>query len=208
MISFRHMFVFIANLKSASTAIETVLAPVSEIALTEARFGKHLSLSDVEQRFDWLFQEVPLSDFFVFGIMRDPIDLVVSLFNSHADERFRSTPHLFTGNMDFDTFISVWCVRNSDQLAEQHTRLLTKEGSLGANLVIPYERLAQGLQVVASRIGVADLGGIPTVNASNRRISRDDLTPDHIAGIRRRFAGDELPPISLDTDLSDRRQIW
>lgn len=51
LISLRKKFIFVANLKTASTAIEKQLRSVCEVAILQTRFGKHHGLDEIEKRF-------------------------------------------------------------------------------------------------------------------------------------------------------------
>jgi hypothetical protein len=191
LIGIRKKFIFIANLKTASTSIESVLRHDAEIAILQSPFGKHEPLSVVEARFAWLFQIVNRQDFFVFGVMRDPVDFILSLFNSHHDPKFKESQKLYTGAMDFDQFIDGWAEANPQQLQNQHTRFLSRDGTVGANYIISYANLLQGLQYVASRIDVPGLAGLSSLNVSERRVTRTDLTNRHLNWIASRFQADE-----------------
>lgn len=190
LISLTKKFVHIANLKVASTSIERALRPFSEIALAESRFGKHMPLAEVETRFSWLFQFLARKEFLVFGAIRDPVDYVLSLYNSHSDDKFRDDTQLYTGRMDFDEFLSDWCVRNSDQLAQQHRRFLTRRGTIGANYIISFPKLQEGLQFIATMLQVPNLVTIGQCNASMQRVSRAELNCSHFDWINERFAAD------------------
>jgi hypothetical protein len=74
LISLSKGFVFIAGLKVASTAIENALGSKADLALVEARFGKHQRFSEVETRFAWMLDLFDPDKLFVFGVMRDPVD--------------------------------------------------------------------------------------------------------------------------------------
>jgi hypothetical protein len=192
LIGLNRRFIFIANLKSASSAIEQTLKPLSEISLNDSAFGKHLPLAEIEQLFSWLFDLLPLENFLVFGVVRHPVDFMLSLYNSHAHENFRLTlPHLYTGGMSFDRFLEQWCEENSGQLAPQHSRFIAANGAIGANFIISYDRLASGLPYIATLIRAPELLALPRINVSERRLSRRGLTHRQIAWISRRFADDE-----------------
>lgn len=190
LISFRRNFVFVANLKSASTAIETSLRAEADIALCEARFGKHLGLADILARFHWVFDVQPIDMFFVFGVMRQPVDYVLSIFNSHSDPKFADDPRLFTGNLDFDEFIREWVPNNEDQLRPQHTRFVREDGSFGLSCLIPYETLGKYQLFLTSVLSLPEPIRLPRENISPRRLHRSDLTPRQAAWITDRFAAD------------------
>jgi hypothetical protein len=96
LISLDYKFIFVANLKSASTSIENALRPFCEIALIESRFEKHAPLSEIERRFSWIGDIIPWSDLFKVGVIRDPIDFIISIYNSHADPKFSNDPPIYT----------------------------------------------------------------------------------------------------------------
>jgi len=190
LLSLTKKFLFIANLKTASTAIERVLAPHCELRLVQSNFGKHQTFVEFAERFRWLLSCTKIEDLFIFGVIRDPVDFVVSVFNSHRQERFKDNPRLYTGNLDFAQFIEEWVPRNADQLRNQHIRFVSSEGRLVTNFLISYEELDAGLRVVAERLNAPDLLKLPRVNSSPAGLSRSDLTPEQIAWIEARFARD------------------
>ena len=77
LLSLSKKFLFIANLKTASTAIERVLAPHCELRLTSSPFGKHQSFVEFAERFRWLLSVTAIEDLFIFGVIRDPVDFVL-----------------------------------------------------------------------------------------------------------------------------------
>ena len=190
LLSLTKKFLFIANLKSASTSIERVLAPHSEIRLMQSRFGKHQSFAEFAERFRWLLNVANVNDLFIFGVIRDPVDYVLSLYNSHRVEQFRGTPKLYTGNMDFDQFISEWVPKNIDQLRPQHSRFTSSEGRLVANLLISFDKLDAGMEIVAERLRVKELLSLPKTNPSPPGTTRSDLKPEQVEWIESRFERD------------------
>jgi hypothetical protein len=190
LLSLTKKFLFIANLKSASTSIERVLSPHAEIRLVQSRFGKHQSFSEFSERFKWLLSCVNVRDLFVFGVMRDPADYVLSLYNSHRIEQFRNSPKLYTGNMDFSRFLAEWVPRNADQLRPQFARFIGMEGRVVANLIISYERLEEGLAIVADRLDVKELRNLPLVNPSPSQLMRNDLSAEQLAWVYTRLEKD------------------
>ena len=67
--------------------------------MVEARFGKHQRFSEVETRFAWMLDLFDPDKLFVFGVMRDPVDYMISLYNSHTDPKFKETPGLYTAEI-------------------------------------------------------------------------------------------------------------
>lgn len=191
LLSLTKKFLFLANLKTASTSIERVLGPHCELRLNQSRFGKHQSFSEFAERFKWLLACVNVNDLFIFGVMRDPVEYVLSIYNSHKRDVFRDTPRLYTGEMDFGQFISQWAPRNADQLRQQYLRFTSAEGRLVTNLLISYDRLEDGLALVADRFNVPELKNIPKMNVSPRGAVREDLAPEQISWIEQKFQRDK-----------------
>jgi hypothetical protein len=190
LLSLTKKFLFIANLKTASTSIERVLAPHAELRLTQSQFGKHQSFVEFAERFRWLLGVAGVEDLFVFGVIRDPVDFVLSIYNSHRREQFKENQRLYTGDMDFARFITQWVPRNGDQLKNQYLRFISAEGRLITNLLISYDKLEQGLEMVANRLGVPDLTKLPRANASPEGMKRSDLTKEQIDWIELRLRKD------------------
>jgi Sulfotransferase family len=203
LISFKHRFIFIANPKAASTSMELALRPFSEICFMEPPPLKHLSFSEVMQKFSWMFDQIPLNRFFVFGVMRHPVELILSLFNSHTNDAFKDRPYLYTGNMNFDDFITDWCTRNADQIGPQYNRFVDLKGTIFANYIISYHNLELGFEHVKSITGTQSAGALPRANASDYKIFRRDLTPSQLEWIRDRFEEDiEFMSLYCDRPLS------
>lgn len=190
LLSLTKKFLFIANLKTASTSIERVLSPHAELRLTQSRFGKHQSFSDFAERFKWLLSVANVNELFIFGVMRDPADYVVSLYNSHRAERFKDTPKLYTGNMDFSQFIAEWAPKNADQLRPQFVRFTSSEGRVVANFIVSFAHLVAGMAVVSERLQIKELLNLPNPNPSPPGLTRADLTKDHLAWVDSRFEKD------------------
>ncbi len=166
LVSVSSKFVFVANLKTASTAIEEALRPYAELALVELRFGKHQPFETIETRFAWLLGLIDSRELFVFGVMRDPIDYMVSLYNSHMDAKFKAIPSLYTGDIDFDRFLGEWVPRNADQATQQYRRFVDKNGRIAANYIVSYTKFEEGLRFVSGRIGIKALLDLNKSNVS------------------------------------------
>ncbi|MBV8798290.1 MAG: hypothetical protein JOY77_10650 [Alphaproteobacteria bacterium] len=188
--SLTHKFLFIANLKTASTAIEVVLGPYAELRLVRSEFGKHISYVKFLEHFDWLTRRIDMNEVFVWGVIREPVDYVLSVFNAHTKERFRDQPKLYTGNLSFDDFLESWAPTHPDQLRPQISRFLRADGQPGTNLLITLDTLQEGLQMVADKIDIPALKSMPRDNESPAVLSRADLNAAQLAWIEKRFRKD------------------
>lgn len=190
LLSLTKRFLFIANLKTASTAIERVLQGPAELRLTQSQFGKHQTFAEFAERFKWMMNIVHIEDLFVFGVIRDPVDFTLSIYNSHKREQFKDNARLYTGNLDFGQFVTQWVPKNADQLKNQYLRFVSAEGRPITNLLISYDKLEAGLAIVAERIGVPDLAKLPRANVSPEGTKRADLTREQLDWIEQRFRRD------------------
>jgi SAM-dependent methyltransferase len=207
LISLSKSFVFIAGLKVASTAIENALRSKADLALVEAHFGKHQRFSEIEARFAWMLDLIDPDRLFVFGVMRDPVDYMISLYNSHADPKFKGTPGLYTAEMDFDRFLGEWTVHNHGQVEQQYLRFLDREGCIAANYIISYDQLEDGLQFVSECIGVKGLVPLGKVNESHGSLDRRSLKAEQSDWIEAHFAKDrEILSLYCNRFLTSRTQ--
>src|SRR5437763_1966213 len=134
LLSLSHKFIFVANLKSASSSIERALAPHAEFRATQTQFGKHDPLSIISKKFAWVRKYVPYSEFFVFGVIREPVDYILSLYNFHHKEVFDGKVHSAKG-LSFDQFWTEWCTR-SWQARPQHLRFVDQHRRLQISYLI------------------------------------------------------------------------
>ena len=183
-------FIFVSTLKTASTSIEQELKAHAEICLLESQFGKHMTVQQMKTNLSWLFVEEDDSNFFKFAVMRDPVEFVLSIYNSHKHPAFRNRASLYTGAMSFDEFLETWMVVNRDHVVPQHSRLLTRDGTIGVNYVIAFEDLHSGLRVVTDRIKVPPVKKLPNLNRSSGMFSSHQLSSSQKRWITERFAED------------------
>lgn len=186
LLSLSRKFIFIANLKTASSSIEQALAPFAEFRSSRTEWGKHDTLTMISKKFFWVKRHIPYSEFFVFGVIREPVDFILSLYNFHAGDGFVGLKQS-SRNVPFDEFWSGWCA-HSWQARPQHLRFVDKQGHFGVNHLIDFAELKKEFPKICVRIGAeARLGQI---NKSAAVLAREDLTACQIAAIQDRYAKD------------------
>ncbi|HKO18628.1 MAG TPA: hypothetical protein VJU82_07060 [Acidobacteriaceae bacterium] len=186
LLSLTHRFIFVANLKSASSAIERALGPHAEFRVSQTKFGKHDDLSTISRKFAFTKRYVKPSEFFVFGVVREPVDFVLSLYNFHTLESFSGKAHSSKG-VPFEEFWNGWCSR-SWQARSQHPRFIDKRGRLRVSHIIDFAQLASEFPKICERIGVT--AKLPKANVSPPILKRSDLSPQQIEDIKQRYADD------------------
>lgn len=164
-ISIEKKFIFVANLKTASTSIESALRPHGDIVVRQSELGKHLPLAEIQKRFKWIFDTIGLDEFFKFGVIRDPLDYALSLYKSHRHEKFKDNPKLYTGDMSFDDFLVVWVPNNKGQLQPQIDKFIDASGNLAMDQLVVYSELEKKFPEVMAKVGVPEIE-LPKMNVS------------------------------------------
>jgi hypothetical protein len=201
LISIEHRFVFVANVKCGSTAIARALRPYSDIVITETEYGKHESLADIQKRYSFIFSRTPIEKFVVFGVIRPPVDFVLSVYNSHKKKKFAGQPQS-TAGVSFDEFWTVWRRDHGWMLLPQRQRFLDASGKLGVKFIVHYDCLERHLsQMFREAYDVALPLETPRANVSPRVLTADRLTADQVQRIRKIYAEDE-------TMLRERTGVW
>jgi hypothetical protein len=144
LIGIERKFVFVANTKTASTSIETALAPVSEIAFKGSPQRKHVSLHAAIEAHPEIFAQPGQWPrfFFKFGVMRDPLDWIGSWFRYRKSNEVDSP---LPPEMSFAEFWERqdWNFRRADGRPNlQRDKFCGPQGKVLADVIIPYDRLS------------------------------------------------------------------
>jgi Sulfotransferase family len=187
LLSLSHKFLFVANLKTASTSIEAALTDFAEIRIKQTQYGKHDTLSEISEKLPWVRRYVPYNEFFVFGVIREPVDYLLSLYNAHSRENLRGSA-MPTRGMDFDTFLNVWC-KDNPQAEPQHRRFTDRHGRFQVSHLIDYDNLSKEFGAICARLELGELR-LKHLNLSPENLTRYSLTDAQIARIERDYAQD------------------
>lgn len=188
LISLSRKFIFVANLKSASTSIEDALAPFAEIRLTRSEWGKHRPLSALEVDFPEIFSESPRRQFLAFGVIREPVDWLRSLYRSHKGAQFEGTD-LSTTGMTFGEFVDEWVPRHPDQTAPQTAKFEDRRGIFALDFLLRFDRLDQDFAVLCDMLDVPRLE-LGFLNQSVDIDTESELDEAAEARVRERYARD------------------
>jgi len=167
LISVHRRFVFVANTKAASTSIEALLAPHSEIARPGGPKYKHSSLGTIRYDYSFLFDipEYPFESFFRFGVIRDPVDWIGSWFRFRKGNKVEAP---LPADLTFAQFWQRqdWNIRRADgEPLLQRDMFCDPRGQIMADMLLPYHRLDELLPQVLSGLGVE--GDLKRLNVSN-----------------------------------------
>lgn len=143
-ISLKRRAIYIANIKVASTAIESALRADADVALVQTEQGKHLHLCHVEQRLSSLFEPDGIRSFKVFGSIRHPMRWLISIYQSHMAEQFAGTEYS-SREVAFDEYINRQLDKGWDQLVPQLDRFRYSKGEVAPVNWIPMASAAEYL---------------------------------------------------------------
>ena len=194
MIVSRHKnFIFIANVKSASSSIERCLAKYADIHIKTTRCGKHMSIREAHRLILGYWPQRYLgkpADLFSFGVLRTPLSWALSLYNSHTRPVFANTP-ADTSNKKFDEFLENSFLRRSNkpwQLRPQYLRFVNAQGRPKMDFLIRYEKLNSDFRVVRNHLGLRVY--LPHVNRSPKKIQAHQVSEKARQLIETAYSGD------------------
>jgi hypothetical protein len=190
LIGLEKRFVFIANSKAASTSVERVLAPFSEIIVAGTPQRKHLTLREAIVAYDFLFGQPGYrpESFFKFGVLRDPVEWIHSWFRYRKGNKVESP---LPAAMDFAGF---WALDDWNKfLAPGRKRLqrdffIDAEGRVIADFLIPYHDLDAQFAAVCDRLGVKR--PLPRENVSRLAPEEEPIPPALLEELRDFYAED------------------
>jgi hypothetical protein len=186
LIGVKKRFVFIANSKTGSTSIESVLTEHAEINQVGSSKRKHISWQAVRSEYAFLFDNSTYSPetFFRFGVVREPADWVRSWYNYRRFNKKANIP----SNMTFDAF---WNSHDWIKTAGQKERFVDDDDVCRFDLIIPLEELKNTLPVVLNALGIKGQV-IPTRNKSKGELSRSEIPNGLINDINEYYHDDWL----------------
>jgi hypothetical protein len=146
-----------------------------------------MTLSQVAQRFAWAQKFARDKPFFVFGVVREPVDLLLSLYNAHTGESLRNKPNPTTG-MDFDRFLDAWLPGNF-QGRPQFRRFKDRTGPFKVSHLIDYGSLSDEFAKICEILGLGQKR-LKHLNISSDTLHRRDLTAAQVARVEEMYAQD------------------
>lgn len=199
-------FVFVANTKTASTSIETALAPVAEIALGGNPARKHVPLHDAIKAHPEIFAQPGQWPrfFFKFGVIRDPLDWIDSWFRYRRSNRVESP---LPQDMSFAEFWERqdWNFRRADGRPYLQSHMFCgPQGKVLADVIIPYHRLTEMFPGICAALGL--VAPLPRENVSRLR-EAEALPPALDARLRDFYAEDYALFDRLD-EINSAGMAW
>lgn len=189
LLSLSRKFIFLANLKTASTSVEQALGRYADIRLSQSQFGKHMSLAELLDRFAFIFDEQPFESFFSFAVVRHPVDRLHSLYRSHKAVAPYGNAALSTQALDFSGFLEEWLPKNPSQAISQTSLVCDPQGRAAVSELIPFEHFDTrcGAIVRGIRNRRLDFYRLPRANVSPKL---PDISPDAAQKVAALYADD------------------
>lgn len=185
-ISDQYGFLFVENLRTASSSLHQALRPLASVALGVTAAGKHLSLAEIYERFG----AETVAPLYKCAVIREPVSYLWSLYRFHKRPGFDGQPHS-TRDLSFEAFYSG--DTHGWMRVPQAARFADPSGEYGLDLLIRFEDVSAGFSYLKFRLGLPNLL-LPMVNTSDP--SRPEVSPELAERIRADYA--------VDTELSER----
>ena len=149
------------------------------------RLWKHSTLADL----DGLVAQDELDDLFVFTMVRNPWDRMVSYNHWLREQNFDHPSVGLAKGMDFGAFVAEPVIVQSFSQATAASYVTDAQGNERANLYVRLEHLAQDCVPLEAHLGFSL--DIPHVNQSRRAADyRDAYTPESIERVAQMCAAD------------------
>lgn len=183
-------FVFVANTKTASSAIEQTLMPHAEIHHGSTPARKHVGLHAALAEYGDLFARPGHAPetYFKFGVIRDPIDWICSWYRYRKGNAVAAP---LPAGMSFAEF---WArgdwniIRRDGRRHLQRDCFTAPDGTLLADAILPYHDLEARLAPLLAAFGVQV--PLPRRNVSNLRDLDAPLPEDLRAEMRAFYDAD------------------
>ncbi len=127
------------------------------------KLWKHSTLADI----DGLVSAAELDDLFIFTLVRNPWDRMVSYYHWLREQTFDHTAVLLAQTLDFDRFVMHPQTRASVKASPYGHYLRDAGGRERGDAMIRLEHLTEDIAPVEAHLGFR-LGAMPQVNASGR----------------------------------------
>ena len=202
LIGLEKRFVFVANSKAASTSVEKVLAPFTEIIVAGTPQRKHILLRDALRAYDVVFGQPGYhpDTFFKFGILRDPVDWIHSWYRYRKGNKVESP---LPTDMTFEDF---WTADDWTKFLPSGRKRLQRDfftdddGRILADFIIPYHDLDAQFARVCAHLRVRR--PLPRENVSRLR-SDDAPIPDPLRDDIRHFYAEDYALMECLPQIND-----
>jgi len=188
LIFWKQGFVFLANTKTGSTAIEAALEPLASVAILRPPELKHLSAARFRRFMAPMLEKSAGRPFATVALMRDPVGWLGSWYRYRTREELRGEPNS-TAGMSFEAFVRGYLSDHPPAWADvgsQARFLMHRDGTCLVDRVFRYEAITAFVHDLEDRLGCEIT--LPRLNISPA--APLDLPPALERDLRARLAAD------------------
>ena len=183
LVFWRQGLVFLATPKTASTSIETALAPLAAVVVMRPPQLKHTNAQKYQRHVAPFLGDAKGTSFVTTALMREPIDWLGSWYRYR--QRPEETPDKSTRTMSFDAFVQAYCQSDQPEFAKvgAQATFLTPDGFRPVDHIFRYETMDQFVRFLEKRL--ATQIALPKVNVSPQApISLSPAVEQHLRQVR------------------------
>ena len=141
LVFWRQRLVFLATPKTASTAIETALAPMASVVILRPAHLKHANMQKYQRQLAPFLGDGKGESFVTTALMREPKAWLGSWYRYR--QRDGEVPEKSTRDMSFDDFVLNYCRPDQPEFARvgAQATFLAPEGLRPVDYIFRYERM-------------------------------------------------------------------
>ena len=164
LVFWRQRLVFLATPKTASTAIEQVLAPQAAVVVLRPPQLKHANAQKYRRTMAPFLGDAKGEEFMLTALMREPRDWLGSWYRYR--QRREETADKSTAAISFDEFVAAYCRPDQPEFAKvgNQATFLAPEGHRPVEYIFAYERMGDFIRFLEKRLGLTI--DLPRVNIS------------------------------------------
>ncbi len=154
LVFWRQGLVFLATPKTASTAIETALAPHASVVVLRPPQLKHANAQKYQRQMAPFLGDAKGERFVTTALMREPLDWLGSWYRYRT--RDGEAPDKSTRAMSFDDFVLAYCQAEQPEFAKvgAQATFLTPEGFRPVDHIFRYEKMNRFVGFLEKRLGL------------------------------------------------------
>lgn len=164
LVFWRQGLVFLATPKTASTSIETALAPLAAVVVMRPPQLKHTNAQKYQRHVAPFLGDAKGTSFVTTALMREPIDWLGSWYRYR--QRPDEVPDKATRGISFDDFVQAYCQPVQPEFAKvgAQATFLTPDGFRPVDHIFRYEQMDQYVRFLEKRLSTTIT--LPKVNIS------------------------------------------
>jgi hypothetical protein len=192
LISTEYRFLMLRPTKVASSSVGSLISSLCDIRIGTPEFGKHDQLTEIVNRYSWIFDKIPLEKFKIFLLTRDPLERVVSLYTAHSAHAFQGQ-ETSTAGMTADDFVRKWLPANTWMSLPQFLHGLLADRGFSVDYIITGKGLRDKLKRALATVGVdINTAYLPNENVSPPLVNRNEIRQELQVKVRELYKIDQF----------------